>query len=89
MVYIHKRAFYVKLSNIYIKNQNINHIKMIMASSGPELLKKSIKEFGFHEDSIKYIKLLSSDVVGSSKTLRLDKMEYIPDRYEFVWLYAS
>jgi hypothetical protein len=79
------RTFYVRLDNIFLKEDSKKgHIAM-EASSGPELLQRACDFFGWKETPAIHLELWTS--CHGSK-IRVDHLLVIPDEFEFVNLRA-
>lgn len=79
-----KRLYYVKIDNITLNNGD-NTTRIIMASSGDELLEEIIKLFGFDESRKEQIQLWTNRL-GNGVGVRIDNMDKIPKEYEFIYV---
>ena len=82
MVNMVNRAYYVKMDNMNIPD-SLKGYKMLEASTSQELLKKVIEYYMLGDLSNIRVQLWSNQMYGG---VRLDTMDEIPKKYEFMWV---
>ena len=76
------RDYYVKLDNMLVPDDKKGY-RMIQATSGFDLLEKSIHAFNLPHS---HFQLVSSNLDKKAQQVRLDQLSIIPVEHEFILL---
>lgn len=76
--------YLVRIDNINVPDV-LRGIKVIDAYNTADLMTQIIAHYGFEENHRADLQLWSGRL-GELYRVRLDIMDYIPDKYEFIWI---